>query len=212
VDSPVGGHHAGEEFGLFRNQPQADKPSPVLADQVDILEPQPHEPLPHPYHVAAVAVILAPGRLVRASETHQVGGHGPKAGLHQHWDHLPVEVGPGRLAVEHEHNLSFRVPFVQVVDAEGAALAVGDLLVMGLEGIARQVLEPFLGSAQYIQDPSSPLFSGFRPSFPGIAGFPWVGDHSMLGRINFSSPVLHCLFFHRPRFRAIDDDRYVTPA
>jgi hypothetical protein len=83
--------------------------------------------------VARVRVVGALGRLVGASEADEVGRHHPKPGAGDDRDHLPVQEAPGRLAVQEQHRVGVGRPFVDIVDAQRAALAVGDVEVAGRE-------------------------------------------------------------------------------
>ncbi len=71
-----------------------------------------------------VAVVLHALGLVRAPETDQVRCDRAKAGGHEDRDHLAVEVGPGRLAVQHQHRRRWRIAFVDVGHAQVAELQV----------------------------------------------------------------------------------------
>ena len=59
-----------------------------------------------------------------------------------------VEIAPGRLPVHAKHNWPVARPGVDVVDAERAAFAIGNVGVVGREGEARQVRKAFVGRAQ----------------------------------------------------------------
>src|SRR3546814_5417472 len=72
-------HDAGEPLRECRHQAQADQPAPVLAEQGDVLEVEPGQPLAHPGDVPLVGVVAACGRLVGTPETDQVRRDRPMA-------------------------------------------------------------------------------------------------------------------------------------
>src|SRR5206468_5336772 len=83
--------------------PEADEAAPVLADERDPAQVERFEQAAHPIDVALVGVLLATYGLVGASEPDQVRRDDAMAGARDDRDHLPVEVGPGRLAVQHQY-------------------------------------------------------------------------------------------------------------
>src|SRR5439155_18540280 len=101
----------------------------------------------HPVDMALVGVVVARYRLVGAAESDEIGGDGAEARAGDHGDHLPVEVRPRRLAVEHEHRRRVARALVDVVHAKRAAVAVGNFDVVRLERIAGQVGESLVGRA-----------------------------------------------------------------
>ena len=101
----VGRDDPGEAVGVLADQAQADEPAPVLADQRDVAQVEPvEEQLAHPLDVAGEGVVGALGGLVRAPEADQVGGDDLQPGCGEHRDHRAVEVGPGGLAVQEQHD------------------------------------------------------------------------------------------------------------
>jgi hypothetical protein len=63
-----------------------------------------------------VGVVVAADGLVAAPEAHQVDGDGAKAGVDENRDHRAVQVRPGRLAVQQQHDLAVTGSFVEVVN------------------------------------------------------------------------------------------------
>ena len=86
-----------------------------------------------------VGVVLEPERLVRAAEAEVVGGDRPRS-RSQLRDDLPVEVRPGRLAVQQQDGRA--VALVEVVQAQPVLLDV-----VRLEVVAGQALEVLVGRA-----------------------------------------------------------------
>ena len=76
----------------------------------------------------------------------------PLAGGLEAWDHLPIKVGPGGVAVEQDDGLGVLRAFVDVVHAEATAVRIGHVNVVGLEGIAIEILESFIGRAKGLQE------------------------------------------------------------
>ena len=95
------------------------------------------------------------GRLVGPPEPDEVGRDTPEAGLDEHRDHVAVQVAPRRLAVEQQHHRAVGRPLVEVVDAQRAALAVGDVGVVRLEREVGQPGEPVVGRSQDLHVPAN---------------------------------------------------------
>ena len=125
---------------MLGHQPQADEPTPVLADKGQAGEVEPvEERFAHPVDVALVRVLGAGRRLVGPTETHQIRGDAPEAGLDDDRDHLAVQVAPRRFAVHQQDRLTARAPaFVHVLDSQAVARPVtsGNLDVVRLERVA----------------------------------------------------------------------------
>src|ERR1700687_2578326 len=86
----VGYHDAREAVRMFGGQSPPDEPAPVLADQRHPPQVQDVErQRAHPLDVAGVAVVLAPGGLVRSAEADEVRADHPMAGGNQYRDHAP---------------------------------------------------------------------------------------------------------------------------
>ncbi len=91
----------GEAVEVLRHETQSDEAAPVLPHEHDVTQVEDVEREgTHPFDVPRVGVIGHVRRLVGAAESHEVGRDGPKARLGEHGEHLPVEEGPARLAVE----------------------------------------------------------------------------------------------------------------
>ena len=160
---------------MLTDEAQADEAAPVLADQGDVAEVEPVEQeLAHPLDVAGERVVAAFGGLVGAAEADQVRGHDLQPGAGQDRDHLAVEVRPGRLAVHEQHHRGGGVSLAQVVHPEGAAVAIGDLRVVGLEVEAGQAGEACIGGAEGQHAGGS--LRGHAPQPPRRRG--WCGDAS----------------------------------
>ena len=101
ADAGVHDHEPADPVGALDREPEPDRPAPVLDDdggvaQVELVgEPRDRA------DVAVVGVVLEPERLVRAAEAEVVGSDRPRR-RGQLRDDLPVEVRPGRLAVQEE--------------------------------------------------------------------------------------------------------------
>ena len=68
--------------------------------------------------MAAVTVVCNRRRLVGFAEADQIRGQHPVTGLGHQRDHVPVQVGPGWFAVEHENRRGVSRAFVNVVHPE----------------------------------------------------------------------------------------------
>jgi hypothetical protein len=128
---------------------QPDEPTPVLTEEHDLPQVELVEQgLCEPVDVPGVGVILHPGRLVGSAEPDQVRGDHAAAVGDQGWQHVAVEVAPGRLAVQQQHDRAGQVALAQVVETDRvAAIGIGDLEVVGGEGVARKVGERRVGGA-----------------------------------------------------------------
>ena len=104
----------------------------------------------HVLDVAVVGVPAAVGRLVRAAEAGVVGADHALPGRHQRRQHLAVEVGPGRLAVEADDRVALAL--VHVVQPQAV-----DVVPVRLEVVARQAVEALVGSAEDLGPPAQPI-------------------------------------------------------
>jgi hypothetical protein len=70
--------HRREAVGVLGHQPQAEQPTPVLAEQRDVGEVEPvEERRPQPLDVPGVGVCRVVDRLVRPAEPDEVGRDDP---------------------------------------------------------------------------------------------------------------------------------------
>ena len=113
------------------------------------------------FDVAVVAVPAAVGGLVGAPEAGVVGADHPVPRRDQRRQHLAVEVGPGRLAVEADDRAPLAL--VDVVQAQPVHLGV-----VGLEVVARQALEALVGGAEDVHRAACSLCLGSHrlPTLP----------------------------------------------
>ncbi len=164
----VGRHDPGEPLRVLAHEAEADEPAPVLAHQRQVAQVEPvEEQLAHPLHVTGERVVAALGGLVRAAEPDQVGRHDLQPRCGERRDHLAVEVRPRGLAVHEEHDRCRGVALAQVVHAQGAPLAVGDVGVARLEVVAGQAGEPVVGGAEGVHAGRSlGRHPGGRPCWP----------------------------------------------
>ena len=119
---------------------QPDQRPPVLAEERDLSQIERLDEARHPVDVALIGVVAARGRLVGLAEADEIGCDHAMAGAGAGSDHVPVQVGPGGLAVQHEHGRSGRVALVDVVHAQAV-----DLDVARLERETVEVLEARVG-------------------------------------------------------------------
>jgi len=148
-----------EAVGVLGGHAQTDQSAPVLANQGRAAHVVRSKPSGEPFDLAVVAVVLALRRLVRAAEADQVRGEHAQTVRREHRDHLPVEIAPRRLPVHADHDGPAAWTGVDVVDAERAPLAVGNVGVMGFVGETRQVRKAFVGCAQELHG-STPRAKG----------------------------------------------------
>ena len=99
-------------------------------------------------------------RLVGATEADQVRGDGAQPLLGQAGHHGAVEVRPGGLAVQQEHDLGIGRALVDVVHAQ----AVGQRGVARSEGVAGEVGEALFGCPHELHGAhvAAPLARGWR--------------------------------------------------
>ena len=95
----------------------------------------------HPLDVAGERVVGGPHRLVGAAEADVVGRDHPDSAVDEDRDDRAVEVGPGRLPVQQQRDRSVRRTFVDVVHPQRVDAVGGDLGVVRLERVARQIRE-----------------------------------------------------------------------
>src|SRR3974390_1978693 len=95
--------------------------------------------------------------LVGSSKAQKVRRHGAMASSQKHRDHLAIEIGPGRLAMQAEISLhvgrKLRRPLVNRVDAQ-ALVSFQVVEVMRPEGIVRQSHKPLFWRAQRFDERS----------------------------------------------------------
>ena len=92
-----------------------------------------------------IGVVLAPDRLVAAAEPDEVDRDGAQPRVDQHRDHPAVQVAPGRLAVQQQHDRRVGGTLVEVMHAEAVDLdvvggerkigEVGEALVRGTQNV-----------------------------------------------------------------------------
>ncbi len=163
VEGRVGRDDPPDESGALGQQPETERPAPVLHEERHVAEAGGVGELGHPADVPPHGVGGAGQRLVRAAEADQVGRDDAQAVLHQSGDHGAVQVGPGGLAVQHEHRLGAGRALVDVVQAE----PVGQRDVVRGEGIARQVGEALVGRAHQLHRLSVAHRPALAPKCPG---------------------------------------------
>jgi hypothetical protein len=128
---------------LLDRQAEPDRAAPVLHDDREVVQVELlHQPDDRA-EVEVVGVVLLAQRLVGAPEAEVVRGDRPRA-RHELGKHLPVEVGPRRLAVQEQHGRA--VALVQEVHPEALLLDV-----VGREGVSRQGVEALVGRAVGVQ-------------------------------------------------------------
>ncbi len=148
MEHSVRGHDAPGQRRTSRQRPEADGSTPILHEQSGVAQSDGVDELGHPLDVGGNRVGRPSSRLVRATETDEVGRHRPQAEIHQVRDHLPVEVGPGRLSVQHKHGVARRA-FVDIVHAQ----SVRQGHETALEGVPGQVGEPSVRRAHDVHVP-----------------------------------------------------------
>ena len=99
-------HQAREAGLILGGDARTEQPAPVLTEQGDAAQVERFDQARQPGDVLRVRVRARIRRLVRAPEADQVGHDHAEAGRLQRADHLPVQVAPGRLAVEQEQRLA----------------------------------------------------------------------------------------------------------
>src|ERR1035437_5233353 len=98
---------------MLGDQAEPDQSAPILTDKRDAGEVESvEEHRPHPLDMASVGVVGLGCRFVGASKADQIGGDHPKAGVYEDRDHLAVEEGPRRFAVEREHHRALLWTFI----------------------------------------------------------------------------------------------------
>ena len=140
--------NACETLGLLGCEPESDQPTPILTNESDSTKIERSYKRFHPINVALVGIVTALDWLVRSAEADEVGSYSAETRPGDDRDHLSVEVGPRRLAVEHEHDVAVRRALAHVVHAETVAVSSRNLDVAWLEGVAGQVLEALVGGSQ----------------------------------------------------------------
>ena len=147
-------HAAGEQPGVHDHETidpvlvlhrpaQPDRAAPVLDDDRGAGEVEAVEDAGDLLDVAVVAVPVEIGRLVGAPEAGEVRTDHPVAARHERRQHLAVQVRPRRLAVEADDGATRTL--VEVVHPEAVHLGV-----VGLEVVARQVLEALVWGAEEV--------------------------------------------------------------
>ena len=89
-------------------------------------------------------VISPVGGLVGLACAGKIHGDDATPGFQQAGDHLAIEIGPGRVAMQQEDGLSITRALVDVVDAELSSILILDGLVVGRPRITRQVCKTFV--------------------------------------------------------------------
>ena len=107
---------------------------------------------PHPFDVACIAVVLDASRLVRATEADQVGADDAVPGRGQHRDHLAVEEGPRRFAMQHQHRVGVGRAVLHPSHPQRATLAIGNIGIVCNIRKFRQPGEPIVGCAQRLHE------------------------------------------------------------
>jgi hypothetical protein len=141
-------HDAAEARRLLRDQRQPDQAAPVLSEEHGSRDVELLEPRAHPRDVTHVAVVSLLGGLVAPAEPDEVRRQHAMSARDEAGDHLPVEIRPGRLAVQQQDRARAARALVDVVHAQGPALAVGEQGVVRGERVAGQVGEAALGRSQ----------------------------------------------------------------
>jgi hypothetical protein len=157
-------HAAGEESGVEDHEPlhavgvldrpaQADRPAPVLHHHRRVAHVDRVVSARDQLDVAVVAVPAPVGGLVGASEARVVDAQHPPTRLRERRDHLAVEVGPGRLAVEAHHRLAF--PHIEGVETQPVRLHPARLVAP-----TGEVDEALVGGAEDLHEPKPLLGIG----------------------------------------------------
>ena len=95
--------------------------------------------------------VVALGRwLVRAPTADQIDRNHPMARRQEAGDHVAIEIGPGRIAVDQHDGLSVSRAFIDIVDPNIAAILVLDGQIVRLPRKIRQVGKTVFGGAQHL--------------------------------------------------------------
>ena len=107
--------------GMAIGRVRPEQATPVLHDQRDVRQVEPLDEGEQHAPVEMEAVGLVVVRLVGTAEAGEIGRHHAPTGRREDRDHAPVEIGPGRLAVQAQEvcPASARA-FVEIVDAQAA--------------------------------------------------------------------------------------------
>jgi hypothetical protein len=161
----IGQQNAREALGHLGGQAQADQRAPVLAHERDLAQVQRLNPVPDPRHLAGIAIVAALAQLVGLAEADQVGREHAQPRGRNRQDHVPVQVRPGRLAVQHQHRRRVARAFVNVVQAQLERALLRDLVVVRRERVVGQVRETRVGGAQdFHRDSALRTWSGCSSS------------------------------------------------
>ena len=96
-----------------------------------------------------IRIVGSIGGLIGAAEADQVGGDGPVTCGNDDGDHLAVEIGPRRFAVQEEDGGRVRLSLIEVVHSERCWLIAGcDLDIVGGEVTAGKILETIIGCTE----------------------------------------------------------------
>jgi hypothetical protein len=87
---------------VFQGVAQADRSAPVLHDENDPVQSEPVDELGHCQDMVLEGMPTLVRRRVREPESEVIRGHGPTS-VADTWDDLPVEEGPGRVAMEEDN-------------------------------------------------------------------------------------------------------------
>ena len=89
-----------------------------------------------------VTIIASTGRFIRFTKAQQIGNDSAVTRVDKYWDHLAIEVGPARFAMDKQHDRAVGRTFVQVVDSIAVYILVVSIIVL-----AGQVFESLIGSS-----------------------------------------------------------------
>ena len=131
-----------KEIGFSATTPQPNETAPVLAEERALLQAEPLNERGHRIDVKFVRMHGAIDRLVRTAKANKIGRDCAQARCGQQRDHLAIEVAPGRLAVQQQHDLTIARAFVQIVNA-----VIDHILVVRLECEFRKAGKSFVRRA-----------------------------------------------------------------
>ena len=99
-----------------------------------------------------IGVVRLLAGFVRAAKAHQIRGDDPVACARKDRDHVTVEVGPCGFPVHQQNGGGMRVAFIDVMQAQGAALGIVQRGVVRGEIVIRQVFKTYVRGAQAIHE------------------------------------------------------------
>ena len=94
---------------------KSDGAAPVLTHRGDALHFQPVDQPGYQLYVTLQRILSLTFWFVGKAETHQIGDDAAVTGRHQRRDHLPIQVAPGGLPMEHQNYRS--ISLIQVMKA-----------------------------------------------------------------------------------------------